>query len=205
MDTEIRERIKAIIVQNTPDYLMRYKELFSMINNESEIHIPEILEFVFQCYLESDQMDDELKKIVSDTNWQSCRRITAQIIAHLSKQNNPKEVFYRDLWLMLLSPCYANDDERSFALLAMCRNIRLPYHYLGEGCKLTDEEYHHVTLKNIDKVVHGCQIVINREGKQKTEIASLILELLDTLEDKLDRTVVLAQIIGIILDRDEQQ
>ena len=204
MNKEICKQMKALLERDTQDYLARYKSIFMLINDGHPQEAPELLEYFFICNLENGHADENLEKIMNDPLWQSCRKVTSQLAACLSRRGDPKEIFYRDLWALLQSPCYANDNERGMALLFLCSNARLPYHYLGIGAGVDGEEFHRLTAKNIEKILHGCQIVLNKDDKQRMEASSLVLDLLNTIDDPMDRTVVLAQIMRF-MDRKKQQ
>lgn len=204
MKTENKKKIDALLCQDSPDYIMRYTKLFALLRESNAQEAAAQLKYIFECNVKIKQENELLDKTISDPAWQDCRRITSQLVMRLSRMNPPEEDFYQDLMELLLSPCYQDEEERGFALLYMCENVRLPYHQLKAENEMSMEEFRDITTKNMENVLYGCQIVLNRDDSQKTEMASLLLDLLSSLETDKDRTVVLAQVLRFI-DRDKKR
>lgn len=115
-------------------------------------------------------------------------------ISNLIMKNYPEEEFYEKLRSIIFdSPVLASDSERQLAFLLAIMNELLPYEHV-DVISMDEDEYSERKerlSKQLSKISH----LANRPFSQKTENASALMDVIDPIEDKRDRAVLLAAVI----------
>lgn len=146
-----------------------------------------------------DVVDENHQQLLSDASAYLDKDIidlVNRILENLIQQRVSDEVFYNNLWdkicdTTLLPDCSA---QISF-LMVLWLDPRIPYYQLGEGCIMDDEEYKKV-IERIWPDLQKAFFVLFAPLPQKTQRASLLMELADGLQNEQEKIVFWADIIA---------
>lgn len=106
------------------------------------------------------------------------------------------ECFYSEL-LDSLQKNFTEKKELAVAFERILRDSRIPFEYLGKSLMMEQNIYKEKVKKNkksIDKILYALRI----EYSQKTEQASVLLNIIDGIEEYDDKVVVFSQLIDAI-------
>lgn len=117
----------------------------------------------------------------------------------LQKQNLPEKEFYTQLWTFICeSPILPNEKARIFALFNCAIDKRLPYFMIDRENVLSmdNEEYQEVCKQLGDNLFSKLEYILHADFEQKTEQASLVVQMLDNITDYNQRCVFVSRIIS---------
>jgi len=117
----------------------------------------------------------------------------------LQKQNLPEKEFYSQLWKFICeSPVLPNEKARIIALFDCAIDKRLPYFMLDRenALSMENEEYQEICKQLGETVFSKLEYVLNADFDQKTEQASLVVQMLDNIKDYNQRCVFVSRIIS---------
>lgn len=111
----------------------------------------------------------------------------------LMKRHLEEPEFYRELWEKVIvgNVMFDKKEEKEYALYRIAKNIRIPYYYLKDGLKMTNEEFDN-HIKSLNKQVNQVKFIMRSPFQQKTERMSLINEVLKSAQGDEQRSVLLA-------------
>ena len=158
-----------------------------------------LLEVLFTWDLISNKKN-RLDKQFSDEEYEAfadeAKSILTTVIENLINDNLPEEQFYSQLWSIISnSIMFKDDNQRIGALIFLIRNPRIPYFKLTEGITMSDDEYNSI-VASVKKCAKKAFFAINRGYKQKTQVASNILLLLDEIEGENEKAVFLSLVLS---------
>lgn len=104
--------------------------------------------------------------------------------------------FYKTL-LGSLKENFTSQKELTIALEKIFNDKRIPFVYLGEPLTMSQSVYKDKVTKNMDSI-KKLIYALHTDYSQKTEIASILLNIIEDSEDYEDRVVVFSQLISII-------
>lgn len=104
--------------------------------------------------------------------------------------------FYKTL-LGSLKENFTSQKELTIALEKIFNDKRIPFVYLGEPLTMSQSVYKDKVTKNMDSI-KKLIYALHTDYSQKTEIASILLNIIENSEDYEDRVVVFSQLISII-------
>lgn len=126
-------------------------------------------------------------------------RMVRAYIEVLIDRNLPEVYFYSELWRYITDSTVFSDAKGSIIALYMCvQDKRLPYYELDKSKALKmDQETYMMYLNLIgDDTLEKMEYILNGDWTQKTEQASMVLELLEKYDDVNTKTVFLSRIIA---------
>ena len=107
------------------------------------------------------------------------------------------DLFYVSLWDEILNgEKFTSEEEKAFAIYLALRNPRIPFFDLEDGLLMSDETYANTFRENFESV-QKIRYILATRFDQKTQQASLLLDVLDTIS-KESRAVVFTSIIKYI-------
>lgn len=122
-------------------------------------------------------------------------QVVDEIIECLLKKNYTKEEFYKNLWNEISeNEVLSNINMQVFAIYYVWIDVRIPYFELTPGIKMSGDEYRRIR-KKILKEIQQARFILSIPVDQKTERASRLVALLDSLGSEEERTVLMAQIL----------
>ena len=117
----------------------------------------------------------------------------------LQDQHPSEKDFYTDLWNYISkSPILPNDKARVVALFNCAIDKRLPYFKLDyeQVLSMENEEYKAVADQIGESTFSKMEYILNAEFEQKTEQASLIVQMMDGIKDYRQRCVFMARLVS---------
>ena len=122
--------------------------------------------------------------------------IISEIITKINYGILDQNEFYVQL-LNQLKVNFIDPKELAVAFERVVQDRRVPFRYLGKPVSMESEKFKEYIDKNIDnfnKIVY----ILQTNYSQKTQEASLLLNVLESIKDYEERVVVLAQMIDIL-------
>ena len=113
----------------------------------------------------------------------------------LQGQGVSEQEFYAKLWEYIeTSPVLPNDKVRVIALYNCAVDKRIPYYQIDrrQALFMENEEYQAVKGSIGHKILGKMEYILNADFTQKTERASLLLQMLEELTDDKEKCVFLS-------------
>lgn len=126
-------------------------------------------------------------------------RNLARAIIDLNCSKGYKEAeYYETIWesmsLMLSS---ASGNEKGACLYAILLDGRTPYFEVKPGMQMRDVDYKN-ELNHLSRELDMVRFILSLNNKQRTETASQLLDLIDKMDKKEERVVLLSRIIAMV-------
>ena len=127
-------------------------------------------------------------------DFKQAQTLLNQVVSSLIKKNVSEEDFYEELQEKYRDETlFDSSSKRACFLLTVWIDQRIPYYHLHEGCKMENEEYRELQTKILNQL-KTAKFIVYRGGLQKTEQASLLMELAQTITDERERAVFWATV-----------
>lgn len=151
--------------------------------------------------LENEEKTVPIKKYFEKSEIEVLKKINADAIDGLIAKNISKvnygivnnDDFYGTLWDDI-SNNFTGTKELAFALYWIIIDRRIPYIYIGVPLSMENDEFKTRTEANKD-VFDKMEYVLQSEYSQRTEEASMLLKVLEDIENYEDRVVVFTHMI----------
>lgn len=147
--------------------------------------------------------DFELSQIISkDEEKKLMLRYGPIVDAYLEElleQSLPNKAFYSELWdYITTSEALPTTQARIIALFDCAIDKRIPYVHIdrAKALKMNQATFQECNNKIGDEKFQTLEYILNSKWEQKTEEASLVVKMLDDLEDFNLRTVFMTRIIA---------
>lgn len=143
----------------------------------------------------------EVEKVFSEDDYEIYesrygKMINGILEATLQKGLSEEE-FYRTLWNEISESSVLEDKKaKVFAVFYIWIDVRIPYFKLESGIQMEDEEFFEITLKRL-KDIKKIRFIMSTKMEQKTERASLLIKVLDSIENEREKSVLMAQIMAM--------
>jgi hypothetical protein len=127
---------------------------------------------------------------------ESMMRLVDGIISNLISEHFDEAEFYQRLWKATFcnDELFATADKKIFVLYVLAQDGRIPYYKLEPGLKMSDESFKEVVQQN-EELLNKVNFALNCQYGQRTELGSILLRLMNSVEDEQARAVVLANIL----------
>lgn len=126
------------------------------------------------------------------------RLLVTRVIENLLLQKLEEEAFYKKLYEKICDASLLPDETAQTAYLAGLKlDPRIPYYRLDDGCTMSDEEYVSIQEK-ILPYLSRAYYVLSYPFRQKTQVASHLMDIADEISDRGERTVYWANIIAAL-------
>lgn len=115
----------------------------------------------------------------------------------LIKRRLDEAVFYEELWEKVIekNPMLETEQERVYALYRIGQDWRMPYYKMDDGLQMSDEMFQTYKERAHEKL-NRIHFLMNYGFSQRTELASLLNQILDSSETKEEKAVLLAVALG---------
>jgi len=127
----------------------------------------------------------------------SCEDLVDGVLNKLTSANYTEDDFYSRLWSAILNDdIFSTEEEKIYALYSIYSDRRIPYYQLESGIKMLNENFAAITesiFEDIKKAIY----ILNTRFEQRTEEASLLMNLLNSHASIEEQTVLLANILSI--------
>lgn len=126
------------------------------------------------------------------------RLLATRVIENLLVQKLEEEVFYKKLYEKICDTSLLPDETAQTAYLAEIKlDPHIPYYCMDDGCTMSDEEYVSIQ-KEILPYLSRAYYVLSYPFRQKTQVASHLMDIADEISDSDKRTVYWANIIATL-------
>lgn len=154
--------------------------------------------FLSQIFIEDLDVENEDIFFSSDTLSQigeDIDRLVNRIIVNLVRQRLSEESFYEHLWNKISDDTLIPDQKAQVAfLICLWIDPRIPYYQVGDGCSMENAEFTRIR-NEVWPVIKKADFILSIPFAQRTQRASLIMELADKLKDERERAVFWACVI----------
>ena len=121
---------------------------------------------------------------------------TNTILGNLIKANLEVSEFYLNLWKAISANAFfATDLDTVCAIIYLCNSSRIPYYKLDSGLKMENDEFAKIAKHNFEHL-QKMIFILSAGYEQRTEIASLLLKVLDEVNDYNTKVVLFANLIS---------
>lgn len=137
--------------------------------------------------------DIEMKYLISRH-----RRLAQGLIDLCVGKGYKEKEYYTQLWTLLSQTMNsALREEKGACLYAVLFDKRTPYFQVAPGLQMPDKDYKN-ELEKLSNEISKVHFVLALNNKQKTETASQLLDIIDGVDAKSSKAVLLSKIISII-------
>lgn len=131
----------------------------------------------------------EETKPFEDLSLQKNNGLIQSIIGNLAKQNMSEKMFYHKLWEKIQDNIlFPDEDEQIYFLSCLWKSNLIPYFQLDDGIRMENDEYRE-RLKKMSALLKKVDYMMYAPLKQKTQRASLLMDLAQQITDERDKTV----------------
>lgn len=188
-----------IVQENTVDSWSVCSAVWSYILEKEEIE----RERYFHCFLSDIDLYDidfdiDPERTLKDKKetYKGIDNLEKHIVGTLVRSNLPEEDFYRGIWEKINDPILFSTESTQIAfLLSLWNDSRIPYFQLEKGCSMDNEEYRAIS-KTISPKIKKARFILCTSIEQKTQRASLLMKVADSIVDERERTVFWAKVLS---------
>lgn len=166
-------------------------ELWSTIKSSKEIDVPEKI---------SKAKYEKMKSLYGEA-------VDAALLAYTRKgllEGWDREQFYSHLWEFISTNImWSSMEEKAFALYYIAIDARTPYYNVGTGLKMSGDDYSKIQ-DEIFEAIREFRFIIALDFPQRTEEASLVLNIINRMNTEEQKIVLLSRIISYYKDRINQ-
>ncbi len=166
-------------------------ELWATVKSSKEIDVPEKI---------SKAKYEKMKSLYGET-------VNAALLAYTRKgllEGWDREQFYSHLWEFISTNImWSSIEEKAFALYYIVIDARTPYYNVGIGLKMSGDDYAKLQ-DEIFEAVREFRFIIALDFSQRTEEASLVLNVINRMNTEEQKIVLLSRIIAFYKDRIDQ-
>lgn len=140
--------------------------------------------------LDSDE-ENELRNIAVKYN-----AVFGGLISYILAQFLPEDIFYKNIYSLILECSFARDsNDKAYALMYVWTDDCLPYTQLEKGLTMENEKYIQ-TCNKLEHLINKARLINRTPFTQKTQRASLFLDLLNSNLLYDEKVVLMSQIMS---------
>lgn len=187
-------------------------ELYDIILQQEEKNRSALFQFICELWgTVSSSEEIEAPIIINQSQYDQLELLYGEIVnATLSSYIKlaqlkawTREEFYSNFWKAINSnPLWENKEEKAFVLYYVFIDVRTPYFNIGSGLKMNNDDISHIQ-DEIFEAIREFQFIVSIDYSQKTEKASLILNLIDRMNTNEQKVVLIARIITYYEQREK--
>ena len=130
------------------------------------------------------------------------REFVEKAVDNLIEKGVTEEEFYSQLWNSVYDNIvFDGDKDKIGILLCLVSNPKIPYFQMNKPIVTTEEKD---IVKIVEKYFHDAQkgqFIMNMDYENKVETSLHLISLLDTIEEKDGKVVVLVSALSVLYDR----
>lgn len=112
-----------------------------------------------------------------------------QVVKELIFNDASEEMFYKEIWKRVSDTLLVSDSyQKSFFLLRMWLDSRIPYYQLGLGVTIDSEDYKKY-VQQVNLPYRKMLFVMSAGYPKRTQKTSILLEIADEIPDRNERIV----------------
>lgn len=202
MPNSLKEKAQNIMANAVGNYLDVYATLYTECIKKSDAPW-EILAMILD-YSGEIGSDDEAPEIMSAEKERSLisfyHPVVKEIAQVLARKNDAEDIFYKNLYkTVFCSELFPQDDSVYTILLVILSKLIsvIPYYYLDRLLQMENDTYQAIIKRinpQIDKTLH----IMNRHLESRTEEASALYDIAESINDKNDRIVYWSAVLAIL-------
>ena len=178
--------------ENIQSELLQYVcELWATVKSSKEIEVPEMISKVHY---------EKLKSLYGEM-------VDASLLSYTRKgllEGWDRKIFYSHLWNFISKNImWSNIEEMAFALYYIAIDSRTPYYNVGSGLKMSGDDYSSIQ-DEIFEEIREFRFIVALDFQQRTEEASLILNLINRMETEEQKVVLISRIIAYYKEKIEK-
>lgn len=162
-----------------------------------------LLKHFFECsqYIVSNKTK-EIDVYFSDKEIKDLKKQYSKLIdgllEKLLQKKLEKDDFYKELWENINSDIvFEGGNAKAYAIYNLFADIRMPYYKIGEGLRMSDEAYKK-TFDGLLSKISEAKFILAYPMEQRTQIASLLVDLIEGMDSMEKKAVLMAQIIELV-------
>lgn len=191
-DVNFALQILELILEQEKEFqsqLLQYVcELWGTVKTSKEIEVPERI---------TKAGYEKLKLVYGDM-------VDATLLSYTRRgilEGWDRQQFYHNLWeIFSYDVMWSNIEEKAFALYYIAIDSRTPYYNVGTGLKMNADDYSHIQ-DEVFEAIREFRFIMALDCPQRTEEASLVLNLLQRMETEEKKVVLLSRIFSYYTDR----
>lgn len=141
-----------------------------------------------EIVLNQDQINNALQKF---------GELSDSVLNSLIAQECSEEEFYNRLIDAINSPIFPTDASRIVALYNILRDAQMPYFEIGEGMKMNNDKYANLQ-RELRTEMKRLSHLLARKFTQRTEQASHVLDVIQSIETRDGQVVAISKLVGLI-------
>ena len=201
VNKEIKEYLSHVKIDSKEERLNLcswvYKKVKDSINPEHSFHF-------FLANVDSIDSDDSMTVVeeYSSADLKALKEefgnLTDAIFEKILKENLEEDAFYSKLWTSITkNPMLDSEASKVFAIYYILIDARIPYYKLSDGMSMPNPKFAEIS-KQIEKDIEKARFILRTNRfEQRTNRASVMLELIDSYKDDEKRVVLMAHILSL--------
>lgn len=125
------------------------------------------------------------------------KSIVDNIVSALVRRKLTENAFYQSLWDRITTDDLFVDTNSKIAFIVnLNEDNRIPYYQISDGITMEEEEFDNIS-DNLTEKIQKAYFILNARLAQRTQVASLLDEIAETISDSKSRAVYWANILLI--------
>lgn len=143
----------------------------------------------------SDNVSDYIKPLIDKSASNEIFRLESRIVSTLIKKNIDPDSYYEELLEKLNDESLFPDNESKILFFAcLWIDSRTPYYQIVQSCEMEDEEFRQY-LAELRHELKKADFYINRGSLQRTQQASLLMDIAEEISDAREKAVFWAEVM----------
>lgn len=188
-------------------------EILKLILKQDKEIQSELLQYVCELWATvKSSKETEAPEKISQASYEKMKTlygeiVDASLLSYTRKgllEKWDRKQFYSHLWEFISNNIMWKDiKDKAFVLYYIAIDARTPYYNVGQGLKMNSDDYSRIQ-DEIFEAIREFRFIISLDFPQRTEEASLVLNLLNRMRTKEQKVVLLSRIISYYNDRIEK-
>lgn len=144
-------------------------------------------------------------KVLSDEDYAKCRKnngLVEKAVDSLIEKGVTEDEFYSQIWTSVYDNIVFNSDEDKIGILfCLVSNPKIPYFQINKPIVMVENKDPEKIVEKYYHEVQKGQFIMNMDYENKLETSVHLISLLDTIEDKDGKSVVLVGALNVLYDR----
>ena len=144
-------------------------------------------------------------KALSDEDYAKCRKnngLVEKAVDSLIEKGVTEDEFYSQIWTSVYDNIVFNSDEDKIGILfCLVSNPKIPYFQINKPIVMVENKDPEKIVEKYYHEVQKGQFIMNMDYENKLETSVHLISLLDTIEEKDGKSVVLVGALNVLYDR----
>lgn len=144
-------------------------------------------------------------KALSDEDYAKCRKnngLVEKAVDSLVEKGVTEDEFYSQIWTSVYDNIVFNSDEDKIGILfCLVSNPKIPYFQINKPIVMVENKNPEKIVEKYYHEVQKGQFIMNMDYENKLETSVHLISLLDTIEEKDGKVVMLVSALSVLYDR----